>query len=748
MNFWNCSQVWLEISDCLDHSSHLNLRATCHRFLNLIDSYIGTRVTFSAASVSDPEIFSFFCNVGLYDVQFEEAEDESQFTFSSIFAYPNYLTDVSFTGKTNLKLIQDIMMNCSCLQLVEMNMDCQITTQDLLQKRTLSVLPEIDILAAMPPTTCHLNCVECLKLVPGYQNDDNLRSHVVLSILRATKAPLHLRKVIFQCELSEQVTLKHVLNITAELMERHPKLEALFIAFLNDEYLLSEQETQNFSHYMDLKESANSEELEYFKSRIVSTGRVLKIKKMGLAMLNMNMQLIWRDFLKTQYHIVHLSLTVTITEDTFSQDLFEPFSETLEQLAVRGKFEVPFNFMHVSNCRNLKEICLHNLQENGGGGIVPKCINLAHVPEGLESLILFQVVVRTEELQQTVLILENLTTLVVFKCGHAAGETGVGLECLTQILHKRTLQSILLVQFICGSTTEAEALAGVLYRMAQDSENQASQLARRRRPLQENDLAELDLDEIAGNDDEVFMFPLGQHEEIPERPVSRGNHRIPVDDILGVAHEDTIEHEEFPQTPENVDADETSEDLTLPAYPTQTCGITDCNDNYPPSTECINTFDAEDFPPLPEIESAEGIEPPRSNNNNINNEEAEEIREPEMHGALNMLQDILEHALVPNPAQRDGQNYQGQFPNRVNLNQFHEIDEDVELILDVGDEPIGPVLDLFAAERLAREHNVQVGFILDGVIDIMNEEVVRSKWLCVEDKDGHITYTLKISVEL
>lgn len=695
----------------MDYETYLKLRHTCHHFHSLVDTYLGHTATFNNFE-KRPEAFDFFSSVALNDVQFEDASDLEKYNFSRLFSDPACLTDVSFTDATNLTLVQDIITKCHRLQMVEMTMTCKLITtakkpleQDIEESMPPPkfVLPDIDIRSLVCPSACHLRYVECLKLVPGIQPDKNLRSHMVLSILRSIKSGRHLKKVIFQCELDEEITLSRVLRVTAEVMEQHPRLEALFVALLNDEYLLPEGDAKIFAHYMDLDRGSknSSQEAIYFRDRIVATGQHLKITKMGLAMLNSNMQLIWGDFLKTQHHLVHLSLTVNIKAGTFSQELFDTFSTTIQQLAIRGKFEVPFDFAHIVNCHSLKEICLHNLQENGGGGITPKCVNLPQVPHGLEGLILFQVVTRTEEIQEVIQKLDKLSTLVVFKCGHAAGETGVGLHCLQNILHKRSLNSTLMVQFICGSTSEAEALAGVLYEMSLDVENQANSINRVRRRLRQQEPDEdpneeppriLHLPEVSGDDSEDILFAVqGEGQLAPviqERPVSRGNHR------------NVINNELLEDNQENVLA--------------------------------ANGPGPEEFPPLP---------PPAVQNN-----------------PLNVLHDILEHVLVENQHNRnDNDEYNPNDPAHQDLDenlnfdniQLNEMDDDVELIFDVGEQDInGPMLDLFAAERLAREHNVQVGFILDGVIDIINEEVVRSKWLCMEDSNGQITYTLKISVEL
>lgn len=741
-------KVWLKFQSYLDYPTFLNVRQTCHHFRNLVDSYLGHTVTFNT-STNRQEAFKFFTTVSLNDVQFEDSSDPGKYAFSKIFQDPGCLTDISFTETTNLPLIQDIITKCHGIQMLELTMTCKIADtrapsenadlhlNRIEDKKSKYLLPDIDIFSPVPPKTCHLRYVECLKLVPGIHSDKNLRSHLVLSILRATCSGNHLKKVIFQCELDEEITLSRVLRVTAEVMERHPKLDALFLALLNDEYLLPEGEAKEFAHYMDLEGGGEnggwSQEVIHFRNRIVSTGEYLKITKMGIAMLNPSMQLIWSDFLKTQHHLVHLSLTVNIREGTFSKELFDSFSGTLEQMAIRGKFEVPFDFQYVSSCHNLKEICLHNLQENGGGGITPKCVNLPQVPDGLEGLILFQVVTRTEEIQAAIRKLDKLSTLVVFKCGHAAGETGVGLACLQDILHKRSLNSTLLVQFICGSTTEAETLAGVLYEMSQDTENQASALNRLRRRLRQQDphqvLQEvpagepeniLHLHDVHADDGEEVLFAIqGEGQLAPVlqeqvRPVSRGFHRNPGD--------------EAPQL------------------------LDEQNRNGPLISGMIfQQENVEEFPQLPQPLQPQPPPPPFVEDEDEND-----------NNPLNVLHNILEHVLVENRNEMDDEgigemnhhhHHQNHHLENNNLNfdnvHFNEMDDDVELIFDVGEQDInGPMLDLFAAERLAREHNVQVGFILDGVIDIINEEVVRSKWLCMEDSNGQITYTLKISVEL
>lgn len=643
--------------------------------------------------------FQFFCGVAINDIQFGACLNPTIYTLDKIFIDPLCLRDVSFTDWANVGFVRDIVTHCHALQMMEMTMSCKlIVVKDFDRK---AILPGIDITSKTPPEKCLLRSVECLKLVPGIQPDENLRSHVVMSLLRGTRSGPYLKKVIFQCELDNTITLCQVLRITCEVMEFHPNLEALFLALLNDEYLLPEAEAMAYSHYMDLSSKHDAtpadnkpETVEYFHERIVAAGKTLKIKKMGLAMLNNSMQLIWGDFLKTQSNLVHLSLTVNIREGTFSKEIFDTCSSTLEQLAIRGKFENPFDFYHVSACHNLKEICLHNLQDNGGGGIAPKCINLPQVPHKLEGLILFQVVTRTEELQQALQKLDCLSTLVVFKCGHAAGETGVGLDCLTDILHKRSLNSTLMVQFICGSTSEAEALAGVLYELSQDVENIDGPINRIRRRLRQHPELEVHEDPAVlhlpdnvqgGNGNDVLFAIQGEGQLAPaqqQRPVSRGNHR---------------------------------------------------DDNIP-----TGLLSVEEYPPLPEVQPSTPEAPPAPQEN-----------------PLNVLHNILEHVLVENGENNGNQGVVNfdldQLNNNLHFDNVHlnELDDDVELIFDVGEQDInGPMLDLFAAERLAREHNVQVGFILDGVIDIINEEVVRSKWLCTEDSSGGITYTLKISVEL
>lgn len=47
----------------------------------------------------------------------------------------------------------------------------------------------------------------------------------------------------------------------------------------------------------------------------------------------------------------------------------------------------------------------------------------------------------------------------------------------------------------------------------------------------------------------------------------------------------------------------------------------------------------------------------------------------------------------------------------------------------------------------ANLNNIQLGFILDGVIDIQAVDAKRSRWVAVEDDEGHLTYTLKISID-
>jgi len=219
----------------------------------------------------------------------------------------------------------------------------------------------------------------------------------------------------------------------------------------------------------------------------------------------------WRNFFSYQNVLTNLSLSVDLKSGTLSREFFTACSGTLTQLIIRGMFVDAFDCAWIQSCFQLKELCLQDLRDEVLLAPRPQIANVEFIPDGLLSLVLFEVVTLTQDIVSIVERLNKLNSIVIFKTGSQAGETGVDLPCLQKIFKCRNLNSCLLYRFLARTVEEVGQMLNMATTFHQLNKNPAPF---RNFYHNDNDYEDIDEEDLVQQNAQLPLRNMGNEQEI------------------------------------------------------------------------------------------------------------------------------------------------------------------------------------------------------------------------------------------